>query len=81
MQTTPNGSILVNEPVYERGIIVNGFKPRISFVVTGDENNLLVQNTAESDGGTYQCIEDDGFGSKHTVHLRISGISGRPMHF
>lgn len=61
----------VYETIFDDGFVMDA---RFSVdVSTNGARNLVIQSTAISDDGTYECIEDGGFGFIHTVHLEVSG--------
>ena len=51
------------------GNVVSGNATR--FRLSG--NNLVILNVRQADEGLYECVEDDGLGLRHEVHLEVSG--------
>jgi hypothetical protein len=73
-QQTAEKPTPVDQTIVDNGEVINGFNARFYLKVTAHgAHNLVIRNTEMSDGGTYECIEDGGIGSKHIVTLIILG--------
>ena len=67
-------SSLTDVRISTGGMVINGLKKKFELTRVGQYNILKLKSASLSDGGTYTCIDNAGFGDEATAELVVLGL-------